>query len=432
MKTKSFAVLALTLFSTFNFQLSTCCAQSTSFTYQGRVTDNGTNFTGTGQFKFALVTPTNINQTATAFANGMVGPLYNLSLSAVDVINGGSGYVTPPTVTISAADGVGGPTATAVAIISGGVVTAINVTSGGSGYYLPPSITIAPPPANIINATLWSNDGTTSGQPSAAVSVGVTNGLFTLVLGDTTVSNMTAIPASLFSQFSYPNLLLQIWFNDGVQGFTALNPPQALTPAPVAVFANTASNLLGTLPASQLTGSVPATSLSGPVPAASLTTVPAASLTGSVPAASLTSVPAGSLTGTIAQAELGTTNAYSPTIGDGTYAFTTSRNSGYYAKVGNLVYFSIWLQWTGKGSAVAGNTLQISLPVPPVTPRSTFTLGFLSGVSFTTELKAGTAGGNSFFTLFNISNSGGAGTVLPVSSCSSSGELQVSGVYPWQ
>jgi hypothetical protein len=41
-------------------------AQSTVFTYQGRMTDNGTNFNGTGQFKLALVTSTNFNHQATA------------------------------------------------------------------------------------------------------------------------------------------------------------------------------------------------------------------------------------------------------------------------------------------------------------------------------------------------------------------------------
>ena len=398
-------------------------AQGTAFTYQGRVTDNGTNFTGTGLFKFVLVTPTNTSQQATALVGNISGALSFWSFSSVNVTFGGSGYVTPPMVTI---DG-----ATASATVSGGAVTAIN-TSGGGPYFTLPYVYIALPPADIINATLWSNDGTISGQPAAAVSAGVTNGLFTLVLGDTTVSNMTAIPASLFSQFAYPNLLLQIWFNDGVHGFAVLSPAQPLTPAPAAVFANTASNLLGTLPTSQLSGSIPAGSLTGSIPVAALTSIPAAYLTGAIPAASLTSVPAGSLTGTIAQIDLGPTNTYTPTIGDGTYAFVTSKNYGYYAKVGNLVYFSIWLQWTGKGSAAAGNTLEISLPVPPVIPRTTFTLGFLSGVSFTTELKAGTAGGLSYFTLFNVSNSGGSGTVIPVSSCSPSGELQVSGLYPWQ
>jgi trimeric autotransporter adhesin len=41
---------------------------------------------------------------------------------------------------------------------------------------------------------------------------------------------------------------------NGIGGYTALNPLQALTPTPYAIFASTASNLSGTLPAGQLTG----------------------------------------------------------------------------------------------------------------------------------------------------------------------------------
>jgi hypothetical protein len=44
-------------------------AQGTMFTYQGRVLDNGTNFTGGGQFEFALVTSSNTSATATATAS---------------------------------------------------------------------------------------------------------------------------------------------------------------------------------------------------------------------------------------------------------------------------------------------------------------------------------------------------------------------------
>jgi hypothetical protein len=98
---------------------------------------------------------------------------------------------------------------------------------------------------------------------------------------------MTAIPAALFSQFTYPNLFLQIWFNDGVNGFQALSPVQPLTSAPYATFANTASNLLGSLRTTQLSGSIPGGSISGTIPAASLTSVPAGNLTGTLPAAVL-------------------------------------------------------------------------------------------------------------------------------------------------
>ena len=78
--------------------------------YQGRVVVNGTNFTGTGQFKFALV--------------------------------------------------------------------------DGSG-----------------TTTYWSNDGTSVGgnQPAASNLLTVTKGLYSVLLGDATLPNMTAIPAAVFT-----------------------------------------------------------------------------------------------------------------------------------------------------------------------------------------------------------------------------------------
>ena len=219
-------------------------AQTMVVTYQGRVLDNGTNFTGTGQFKFALVTSTNISSQATAIAN-----LTGNFVTSCTVIFGGNGYVAPPTVTIS---GGGGSGATATATVTGGAVTAISVNSTGSGYTSPPTVTIAPPPDNISFDTYWSNDGTSiyGSEPTGAVSAGVSNGLFTVALGDTKVANMTALSATLFGK---PDLQLRIWFNDGVHGSAALSPVQNLTPAPYAIQALNASNLLGTLPAALLT-----------------------------------------------------------------------------------------------------------------------------------------------------------------------------------
>jgi hypothetical protein len=162
-----FVSLSLAALFILNLQPEIVHAQGTAFTYQGLVTDNGTNFNGTGQFEFALVT-----------TNGTV-------------------------------------------------------------------------------TTWWSNDGTSmnGSEPSSAVSVAVNQGLFTVILGDTSLSNMTAIPSKYLSKQS--NLQLLIWFNDGVNGFAELNPPQSLTPVPEATFAAGASNLLGTLPAVQLGGTVP-------------------------------------------------------------------------------------------------------------------------------------------------------------------------------
>ena len=203
-------------------------AQNTMFTYQGHVTDNGTNFNGTGQFKFALVTSTNISSQATATAVVTSG-----FVTGINVSYGGSGYVSMPTVTIS---GGGGSGATAHATISGGVVTAITMDTAGSGYTSPPAVTVAAPAANISYTTYWSNDGTSAGgsEPASPINISVSGGLFTVMVGDTNTANMSAIDASTFAQ---PNLQLRIWFSDGVNSFAALDPAQKLAPAPYAVTA---------------------------------------------------------------------------------------------------------------------------------------------------------------------------------------------------
>jgi hypothetical protein len=113
--------------------------------YQGRIVDNGTNFTGTGQFEFAL----------------------------------------------------------------------INGTSGTTNY--------------------WANDGTAAGQPRLAVPLPVTKGLYSVLLGDTTISNMTvAIPATVFTN---ADVRLRVWFNDGVSGFQQLTPDQRLAAVGYAMMA---------------------------------------------------------------------------------------------------------------------------------------------------------------------------------------------------
>ncbi len=223
-------------------------AQSTAFTYQGRVTDNGTNFSGAGQFQFALATSTNGQQATATAVMGGVSP--NEFVSSIAVNAAGSGYTVAPVVAMSGSGG-----ATAQANISGGKVTSITVLAPGSGYSSAPTVTIAPPVP--VYTTLWSNDGTSvnGGEPSNAVSVNVSQGLFTVILGNTTLANMTAIPVSVFSTAT--NLQLIIWFNDGVNGFEMLNPPQSVTAVPYADFAATAGNLSGTISVGQLNGIMP-------------------------------------------------------------------------------------------------------------------------------------------------------------------------------
>src|SRR5208337_1060012 len=192
-------------------------AQNTEVTYQGRLRDHGSLFTGTGQFQFALVTSNNFNQTALAYANPPSGGF----ITIINVYSGGTGYSNAPAVTIS---GGGGSGATATATVSGGSATSITVNNPGGGYTSTPAVTVAPPPVDIDYTTYWSNDGTSTNgsQPAASVTVAVSNGLFTVILGDTTISNMAALSALIFEQ---PGLDLRIWFNDGVNGFEAVDPP---------------------------------------------------------------------------------------------------------------------------------------------------------------------------------------------------------------
>lgn len=67
------------------------------------------------------------------------------------VISGGSGYVTPPAVTIVANVG---SNATAGASISVGRVNHIAITSAGAGYVNPVTILIDPPPITAFSPTV--------------------------------------------------------------------------------------------------------------------------------------------------------------------------------------------------------------------------------------------------------------------------------------
>ncbi len=230
MKTKLISILGVAWLGTASLSV---LAQNGSFSYQGLVNSGGTPFTGVGQFKFELALGTNSSVQATATAN-----LSGQFVTSYTVTSGGSGYTATPLVHVS---GGGGSGASAVAVVSGGIVTAVNPVNAGSGYTNAPTATIDPPPPTITYTTYWSNDGTglDGSQPAAAVAISVANGLFMVVLGDTSVPNMAAIDPGIFV---LPNLQLRIWFNDGVHGFAELLPPQTLTQVPYAI---EAENLLG-------------------------------------------------------------------------------------------------------------------------------------------------------------------------------------------
>ena len=99
----------------------------------------------------------------------------------------------------------------------------------------------------LVNATgtvtFWSNNDTSTAgsQPTAAVSRPVTKGLYSVLLGDTSLTNMTAVPASVFDN---DDVRLRVWFNDGPTGFQLITPDQRLASAPYALVASRVDQVL--------------------------------------------------------------------------------------------------------------------------------------------------------------------------------------------
>ncbi len=100
--------------------------------------------------------------------------------------------------------------------------------------------------------TFWSNDGTSAAgsQPTAAVSLTVSKGLYSVLLGDTTLPNMTAIPASVFAN---ADVRLRVWFNDGANGSQLLAPDQRIAAVGYAMVAGNAASVAdGTITAAKI------------------------------------------------------------------------------------------------------------------------------------------------------------------------------------
>lgn len=191
--------------------------------YQGRLSVGGIDvYHGIGQFKFALVNGgTNLNRQA------MATPLViNGFLSDITITDGGSGYTETPTVAIIDPTG---SNAVATATVSNGMVTRITMASSGRRYSPSPTVILTPPPPSFQYVTFWSNDGTSTAgsEPAQAVTLSVSQGVFSVNLGDTTLSNMTvAVPPAIFVN---SDVRLRIWFGDGVMGFQQFYPDQRLT-----------------------------------------------------------------------------------------------------------------------------------------------------------------------------------------------------------
>jgi hypothetical protein len=92
-------------------------------------------------------------------------------------------------------------------------------------------------------STLWSNDGTGIGlgsaEPSTSISLQVADGIFNVLIGDSTL--MQSVSPTLFQ--SRNPLKLRVWFNDGSHGFQQLAPDHNLVDVTLAASDTGASDL---------------------------------------------------------------------------------------------------------------------------------------------------------------------------------------------
>ncbi|MBI3610171.1 MAG: hypothetical protein HY204_05660 [Nitrospirae bacterium] len=130
-----------------------------------------------------------------------------------------------------------------------GTVTVGGTPFNGNGFFkfaiVNKDCTLSPVGAAC--ATLWSNDNTLGAgvEPALAVKIPVTNGAFTVKLGDTALTNMLALPAA--TDPPPAEAYLRIWFNDGATGSQQLSPDRQLVSVLYAYHSETASLVAGTL-----------------------------------------------------------------------------------------------------------------------------------------------------------------------------------------
>jgi len=110
----------------------------------------------------------------------------------------------------------------------------------------------------------WSHDhtGLDGSEPTGpAVVLAVSNGVFSVNLGDAAVPNMTQpIPASVFTN---QHVYLRVWADDGSHGSQRLTPDRRIT---AVGYALTAETVVGAVPAANLTGIIPSTIVESSLP----------------------------------------------------------------------------------------------------------------------------------------------------------------------
>ena len=121
------------------------------------------------------------------------------SIKSITISNGGSGYTSTPSVTISSPTGPNGEVATAFATIESGVVTDVSIISTGSQYTGTATITISAPDSGT-TATATANMEDTYYTINS--STPITSGITTLTLAENLINTVGVASTAYFFQQS--------------------------------------------------------------------------------------------------------------------------------------------------------------------------------------------------------------------------------------
>ena len=106
------------------------------------------------------------------------------------------------------------------------------------------------------STTYWSNDGTSTAgsEPTASVSVSISGGLYSILLGNSAIQGMNAIDSSVFQD--HADAKLRVWFNDGTNGFQQLTPDRPFASVPYAMASGASTIQDGSITRSKLESSI--------------------------------------------------------------------------------------------------------------------------------------------------------------------------------
>jgi len=202
--------------------------------YQGRIAVSDVNFDGSGQFKFVLLS----GEKSLAKSAEVLAIVSGGVITGTSVVDGGAGYDSPPVVVVSGS----GSGAILTAEVLDGAVSRVVVTNGGRDYTEgETNVELSAPAVSLGVETYWCNDGTSvaGGEPVSSVMIPVSQGLYSVLLGDATLLNMNPIPSSVFS---HSDMHLRVWFSDGENGTELLEPDMRIASAGYAMVAGEVLN----------------------------------------------------------------------------------------------------------------------------------------------------------------------------------------------